>query len=129
MEDTVMKKVLMTVVVVLLTIGIGCVKRQPERKAGDRGVLKPSAGVHIPVHRVNPHYPAEAADKKIQGWVLMEFTINTEGVPTDIRVVESDPPGVFDQAATDALEQWRYRPVETPVEGQKVKLKFNITKL
>jgi TonB family protein len=45
----------------------------------------------------------------------VHYTIDINGVPRDVRVVESTPPGVFDGAALDAVTRWRYRPGK-PVE-------------
>ncbi len=38
------------------------------------------------------------------------ISINTEGFPEDIEVIESQPEEIFDQAAVDALARWKYRP-------------------
>ncbi|MGF1606236.1 MAG: energy transducer TonB [Rhodothalassiaceae bacterium] len=62
------------------------------------------------VHRVEPVYPAQAYAEGLEGYVLLEFTISEDGVPTEIKVVQSEPRGVFDAAAIAAVEQWRYQP-------------------
>jgi TonB family protein len=56
-------------------------------------------------------YPREARLSSTEGWVDLEFTISTEGVPTDIAVRASEPRRVFDAAATQALRQWRFAPI------------------
>jgi TonB family protein len=58
-------------------------------------------------------YPREALLNRTQGWVDLEFTIDENGVPTDIRVKASEPGRVFDNAAVQALRQWRFEPVLT----------------
>jgi protein TonB len=55
-----------------------------------------------------PTYPPAA--RKLSGSVIVQYTIDINGVPRDVRVVESNPPGVFDGAAVDAVTRWRYRP-------------------
>jgi TonB family protein len=57
-----------------------------------------------------PNYPAQAQEAKIEGWVLVEYSIDKEGHVVAPHVVEAQPPGVFDQAALDAVAQWRYTP-------------------
>lgn len=56
-------------------------------------------------------YPREALLSSIEGWVDLEFTISTEGVPSDIRVKASSPARMFDIAAIQALRQWRFEPI------------------
>jgi protein TonB len=48
--------------------------------------------------------------------------VDSHGGTRDIHVIEATPPGVFDQAAIDAVKHWRYAPmllegsaVEVPV--------------
>lgn len=65
-----------------------------------------------------PIYPAQALIHRQEGHVVLKFTISKEGLPKDIQVIESKPQGLFDQAAIDALKQWRFKP--TYQNGQKV---------
>lgn len=60
--------------------------------------------------RVNPLYPARAQARGIQGWVLVEFTVTKLGTTKDIVVVDADPRGHFEHAATSAVKKYRYKP-------------------
>ena len=40
----------------------------------------------------------------------MDFIGDVDGEPTDLRITDANPPGVFDQAALEAVEHWRYEP-------------------
>lgn len=71
------------------------------------GVLKDSSAT--PLYRSLPRYPIEAARQKIKGWVKLKFSINREGEVEDVEVLESLPPVIFDQAAIDALQHWKYK--------------------
>lgn len=87
----------------------------------------------MPLHRIEPKYPARALKRKIEGYVVMRFSIDTTGKPTDIEVVEADPKGVFDREATRALLMWKYQPQvvdgkAVKREGQTVKLEFKLQK-
>lgn len=64
-----------------------------------------------PLIRVAPTYPIRAARQRIEGWVLMEFTITTEGKVRDPVVIDHEPSSIFDAAATEAVFQWRYVPL------------------
>lgn len=64
----------------------------------------------IPIVRIEPRYPASAAEKGIEGHVDLSFVITPDGKTADITVLDSQPEGVFDEAVVDALERWRYAP-------------------
>ncbi len=55
-------------------------------------------------------YPAEAKDKKVEGYVRVAYDVSADGSVTNVRVVDSDPPGVFDEAAVAAVRGWRFHP-------------------
>lgn len=73
----------------------------------------------------DPVYPSEALRNKTSGWVELEFTITPNGAVRDVAVVGSEPSGVFDAAASDALAEWRFRP--RVVNGQPVAQRSRIT--
>jgi TonB family protein len=58
-----------------------------------------------------PEYPETALAQRISGSVTLEYTVDTRGAARDIHVVEATPPGVFDQAAINAVKHWRYAPM------------------
>jgi protein TonB len=60
---------------------------------------------------VEPRYPAAARAQNLAGWVEVELTVATDGAVKGVRVLRGDPPGVFDEAAIEAVSKWRYRPV------------------
>jgi protein TonB len=67
---------------------------------------------------VKPIYPAIAQSARVQGVVIIEAVIGTNGKVTDVRVLRGQP--LLDQAALDAVKQWEYTPtllngVPTPV--------------
>lgn len=62
-----------------------------------------------PIVRVNPKYPSIAAQKGIEGWVLLAFDINAIGEVVNVKVIESEPKRIFDKAAKQALKKWKYR--------------------
>ena len=64
--------------------------------------------VHI-VYKVSPVYPAEAKKNPVNGPVVLEMTVNQEGVPENVHVVKSLRAD-FDQSALDAVRQWRFSP-------------------
>lgn len=90
-----------------------------------------STGV-VPLERVPPKYPMRAANRHIEGWVKVEFTITTSGDVKNAEVVEAEPVDVFDDAALEAIEQWKFK--EKIVNGVAVEqravqtLQFKLTR-
>lgn len=58
-----------------------------------------------------PEFPAKALAQRVSGSVTIEYIVDTNGDPRDVRVVEATPPGVFDHAAINAVKHWHYEPV------------------
>jgi protein TonB len=59
---------------------------------------------------VLPEYPVEAKRQLIEGRVTLHFIVTKEGTVRDASVIESNPAGVFDQSALDAIEQFLFEP-------------------
>jgi TonB family protein len=62
------------------------------------------------VKRVNPDYPDSAERKGTEGYVDMQFIATASGEVKDVIVVNAQPQGVFDDAATRALKRWKFKP-------------------
>lgn len=85
----------------------------------------------VPLVRVAPRYPPRAQARGIGGWVYLEFTITPQGTVKDVVVLDSDPKGYFERAATNAVKRYKYKPrieggvaVERP--GVQVVISFEI---
>jgi len=71
-----------------------------------------------PQRTVAPEYPSRARKKGTTGLVRLSLLVGVDGRVRDVRVLESSPPGVFDDAAVAAVRQWTYAPAT--YEGQPV---------
>jgi len=58
--------------------------------------------------KVLPVYPPGAASKHVHGEVAMDVTLNDDGTVQEVKVIEGDP--LLADAATAAVEQWKYHP-------------------
>jgi len=58
--------------------------------------------------KVQPQYPADAREQKIQGVVLLQVTIDKEGNVANITLISGHPS--LAPAAIEAVKQWKYRP-------------------
>jgi protein TonB len=63
----------------------------------------------VPLVRVPPKYPARAASRHIEGWVKVEFIIQTDGSVDDAVVVGSEPENIFDDSALTAISKWKFK--------------------
>ena len=75
------------------------------------------------VTRVEPVYTAEAKEHRISGIVIVEATINESGAVEDVQILKPLPFGL-DQAAADAVRQWRFEPAAK--DGKPLRVNFNI---
>lgn len=72
---------------------------------------------------VPPVYPQEARDARVQGVVIIEATIDGNGLVSDAKVLRSIK--LLDQAALDAVRQWEYTP--TLLNGEPVSIIMSVT--
>jgi periplasmic protein TonB len=61
------------------------------------------------VKRVSPKPPSNLPNKTA-GYVVVKIAISARGEVDGVEVVESTPPGVFDQSALNAVRKWEYEP-------------------
>jgi periplasmic protein TonB len=77
------------------------------------GVYRPGSGVTLPtkVREVKPAYTSDAMRAKVQGTVLLQCVVRTDGTVGDVEIVKSlDPVFGLDQEAVKAARQWLFRP-------------------
>lgn len=93
--------------------------------------LESGDGEYLPIVKVAPVYPRRALQRGIEGFVIVEFTVNKQGAVRDPIVVEASPEGIFEQAAIDAALKFKYKPrvvngEPTEVSGVQNRITFQI---
>lgn len=81
--------------------------------AGGQGLAMPAfimADELTAVSLPPPIYPEQLRFRRIEGEVLLEFTVNKAGEVNNPVVINSTPPGAFDRAALRAVYSWRFQP-------------------
>ena len=63
-----------------------------------------------PLVRIPPEYPMSALGRRLEGYVILRFTVTETGSVANPEVLRSEPPGVFDRAASRAVLRWKYQP-------------------
>jgi TonB family protein len=59
-------------------------------------------------HRVEPVYPVEARESKLEGIIALDIVVGQDGSVESMRPLNG--PGVLARAAMDALRWWRFEP-------------------
>jgi periplasmic protein TonB len=91
-----------------------------------------SDGEYLPIVKVAPVYPARAASRGLEGYVIVEYTVTRTGTTRDPVVIESSS-SLFDRAALDSALKYKYKPrvingeaVEVP--GVRTIIRFELEK-
>jgi len=87
--------------------------------------VRVGGAIRPPVKQVDarPVYPPIAQAARVQGLVIIEAAIGPDGMVRDAKVLRSIP--LLDQAALDAVRQWRFTP--TLLNGVAVPVIMTVT--
>ena len=99
----------------------------PDGPAGPAiGPMQISGNVLAPVriYSPDPHYPEEARHARVQGVVILQTIINTDGDVTDVKVLKGLPSGLTESAVA-AVSSWRFKPAT--LEGRPVAVYYLVT--
>ena len=79
-------------------------------------------GDYLPLVAIAPQYPTRAAQRGIQGWCLVSFTVDGLGnvVEETIAVVDAEPSNIFDRSSIRAATRFKFQP--RVVDGQGVEV-------
>ncbi len=86
---------------------------QPEPPWPPPGVVRPGPGVKLPrvLRDVKPYYPPEAMRQKIEGTVVVECVVETDGSVKQVKVTRSlDKTYGLDDEAVKVAKQWQFAP-------------------
>lgn len=67
----------------------------------------PSLSFHV-----KPLYPYRATRMNISGYVKVQFDVGRDGRVGAMQIIESVPPGVFDNAVLQVVQKWQFQPGE-----------------
>lgn len=107
----------------------------PDGVSGDVDIsmgdgLSVSDGEYLPIVKVAPVYPNRAAQRGVQGDVVIEYTVTTNGSVRDPFVVSSDS-SLLNSAALKSASKYKYKPrvvdgVPVEVPGVRTIIKFRL---
>ena len=73
-----------------------------------------------PIRRRAMPYPAQARARGQEGYVVLSILIDTQGQVEQARVLEAQPPGLFDEVARAGIMGWQFSPAR--YQGVPVKI-------
>ena len=65
---------------------------------------------YVPILKANPVYPRRALARKIEGYVILEYTVSKSGSIKAPKILESKPASIFDASALKAASEYKYLP-------------------
>jgi TonB family protein len=97
-------RTILTVAALAAALAVSAAAQSKPYKVGEEGVKAP-----VIIKEVKPQYSRDAMERKVQGTVELRAVVLKNGAVGSIEVTKSLEPDL-DQAAIDALKQWRFRP-------------------
>lgn len=76
------------------------------------------------VKMVQPQYPQEALMRGLEGWVDVSLEVSPSGDVIAPRVEESSRGRMFNRAALNAVEQWKYEPRADGTTSERVRVRL-----
>jgi len=73
-----------------------------------------------PAQRTVMTYPSRARKKGITGYVVLNLLIDQTGKIQNVKLLESSPPGIFDDVAIEGVHSWKFEPAV--YQGKKVQV-------
>jgi protein TonB len=88
----------------------------------DSASISATDGDYLPLVAIAPQYPTRAAQRGIEGWCLVSFTVDGMGnvVEDTITVVDAEPANIFDRSSIRAATRFKFQPRVTDGQGVEV---------
>jgi TonB family protein len=104
--------------------------RQRKVAAGDVPQLPEQSLTRL--NKLDPMYPSRALQDNVEGWVEVAYVVKADGSVTNVRVVNSAPPKVFDSSASRAVSRLKYQPImqggKATAIGTEVRIVYRVPK-
>lgn len=80
----------------------------------------------VPYFTPTPEYPPAQLSGEVEGWVLVGFTVTEQGGVANPIVINAQPPQVFDDAALDAVNAYRFHAPASPIKNVAIRISFSL---
>lgn len=81
---------------------------------------------YLPIKRANPGYPKIAADRNLEGFIVVKFDVDKEGNTENVTTLFSSDE-IFEKTAIKAAKKYKYKP--KVVDGEPIKVKDVIVRI
>jgi TonB family protein len=92
--------------VLALFLPLAAFQGEDVHKGSEPGIKGP-----VIIYKVDPDYTQKAKDEHVEGSVLLDLIIGSNGLPHDVIVARSLYPGL-DENAVAAISTWKFKPAE-----------------
>ncbi len=90
-----------------------------------KATISESLSGGVLLHKVQPIYPTQARQARVQGNVVLDAVVSEQGRVEDVKVVTGSP--MLAESAMEAVRQWRYTPYLLNGKPIKKQTRINIT--
>ena len=97
---------------------------RPEPRPSGPAHISSGVAAGLLIQKVLPIYPPIARAARVEGTVVVAAVISKDGIIENLHVVSG--PAMLQQAAMDAVQQWRYRPYMLNREPVAVETTVNV---
>ena len=107
---------------IFLSFSLNAAENRSEDESGKKHI-----NIETPptiIKSVEPSYPSDLIGEYKEGRVVLRFIVTKDGTAEDIAVMQSTPPGVFDEYAIKAIKEYRFNPATR--NGEPVKCVVNL---
>ncbi len=123
------KNTLLMVLAAVVMFGAGSLRAQDSSKNEKGKGIQYSKAKDVTepvlVTKVNPSYPADAKKDRVQGEVVIDITIGTDGSVLGAKEKKSVDPRLTEAAIT-AIKQWKFKPAMNK-SGKPVEVVASVT--
>lgn len=119
------------VILLLLLIPVICPRavfgssdNVPKADAAKKPVISSVVAQQMLKQSVTPVYPPMAKAAHVSGTVILRVTITKDGSVEDLKVVSG--PAMLQQAAFNAVQKWRYKPIIVDNQPSDVETTINV---
>ena len=74
------------------------------------------------IKQVKPKYPEIARKAGVEGRVILQIVVDEKGNVIEAVPVVATPPGIFEEAAVEAIMQWKFKPAKQRDKAIKVRM-------
>jgi protein TonB len=64
----------------------------------------------VPIFKMKPLYPYRARRLNITGEVKVSFVVDEYGQVSRIKIIDANPPGIFEDSVIRTLPSWKFSP-------------------